>query len=415
MKKRIFCINIIIFFLFFLSLSLYGQADSFSDDNPPLVFYTDPIENTLRLGVSGEAISSSTQIPHETELLYFYPDVEVKPEEVSVPIETQKNLPVQAVQPTQPVQTPQPSTLPPQAKTQNQVQTKPNTATKDSAVQTKPTKSEEKQEKEEPLGGIWIEEVEAPSVTISTLNSSLIETKPIEASRSVSLKRGQLLEVSYPGSGWVYLGDHLAQNALVYQSRKLDQNNTIFTFKAVKETSSLLLFSRFDSLADVYQEDALSAKVTESIKEAPGTVKAPPYRTALAEEKSSKTERNSLVQEPSTTIFFDEPELSSTIKRDETSLITPTSQLEDAKKALADNNIDLALSKLDRYFAESTVNLDEAWFIRAQAYEANSALRDIKKALDSYKTIVSAYPESNRWQESNERITYINRLYFRIR
>jgi outer membrane protein assembly factor BamD (BamD/ComL family) len=56
-------------------------------------------------------------------------------------------------------------------------------------------------------------------------------------------------------------------------------------------------------------------------------------------------------------------------------------------------------------------SLDEGWFLRGQAYEANSAARDIRKALGAYQTLVSAFPESSRWNEADARIRYIKQYY----
>jgi len=89
--------------------------------------------------------------------------------------------------------------------------------------------------------------------------------------------------------------------------------------------------------------------------------------------------------------------------------------LAQAKKALSANNPVSALEQLDRFFTAAVSSLDEGWFLRGQAYEANGEARDIRKALAAYETLVSAYPESARWKEADARIRYIKQFYLRIR
>lgn len=89
--------------------------------------------------------------------------------------------------------------------------------------------------------------------------------------------------------------------------------------------------------------------------------------------------------------------------------------LKKAQQAYNQKHYDKALAYLRDFFNTSTTRLDEGLFLQGQVYEANSSLRDIKAALDSYETLVKNYPSSSKWQNANERIIYINRFYYNKR
>lgn len=290
-------------------------------------------------------------------------------------------------------------------------------------------------EKETVDAGIWTTEPTAPSVLPAE------KTESPAASRSATLAVGQNLQVWYPGSGWVYLGDASTLNGLAYDSRKLDKSDTLFLFKALKEGSYTLDFSRYDVLSDSFSEDALAVTVLPAAKARTGLVRAPDYRsgaeaaTAVPAEtpaetaapvKTSSAAASAITPAPAAT-----PLASSSVISDEPALVGAAGQtiiasgsggtddgsalLETARSAIAGENPAAALTALDSFFSKAVKNLDEGWFLRGQAYEANGASKNIKKALDAYQTLVSAYPESSRWKDADARIRYIKRFYLGIR
>jgi outer membrane protein assembly factor BamD (BamD/ComL family) len=111
----------------------------------------------------------------------------------------------------------------------------------------------------------------------------------------------------------------------------------------------------------------------------------------------------------------DEPELVTGSSIVSSPAEDPLVLLEKTRDALSAGDQEGALRELDRFFAVSVENLDEGWFLRGKAYEANGKARDIKKALDSYTTLMAAYPGSSFWKDAEARVRYINRLYLQIR
>ncbi len=102
-------------------------------------------------------------------------------------------------------------------------------------------------------------------------------TPPITASRSVTLKSGQYLDIVYPGTGWIYLGEMDGSSILRYEKREIGDGDTFFTLQA-KNTggTALLHFYKSDMLAGSYIDDYLSVTVSGTSRNAEH-VTAPSY------------------------------------------------------------------------------------------------------------------------------------------
>ncbi len=100
--------------------------------------------------------------------------------------------------------------------------------------------------------------------------------------------------------------------------------------------------------------------------------------------------------------------------QDTSAQLSASELLSQAEAALNSGDAAKALDLLDQFFRISVTELDKGWFLRGQTYEANGPLRNIRRALDAYKTLVDAFPSSPYWRKAQERVTYINRFYFNI-
>jgi len=234
-----------------------------------------------------EAVVPDISVPPGEKLLYFYPEPDFQFIAPVKPIETSASTPVPAI-------------VAPVSAVSSGIVTKPaTTPAVKPAVKTEATgkKTDVPAVVEKPvdnvLPGIWESEIVAPA-------QNAISTVPtISPSRKVTVAKGQTLEVWYPGSGWVYLGDVSAQNGLSYETRKLDNTNTLFTFKALKPGDYLLEFSRFDVLEDSFLSDALAVTVTDSTDTRLNKVRAPIIE-ALRHQRVSPRPRRTLLRLPRT-------------------------------------------------------------------------------------------------------------------
>jgi len=82
---------------------------------------------------------------------------------------------------------------------------------------------------------------------------------------------------------------------------------------------------------------------------------------------------------------------------------------------ISEGNAANALNSAEDFFKNYSVNLDEALFLRGQAYELNGPNKNVKKALEAYQTLTKAYPESKFWDKADARIRYIKKFYIDIK
>ncbi len=397
---------------------------------------------------------------------------------------------------------------------------------------------------------VLLPESEEPSLTDENENENADEEEeeePVQEellpSRKALLSKNQFLDIVYPGTGWVYVGEKDEPPLLAYFGRKIyvsektqeeddGAGSTLFTLRARAEGTARLNFYKIDRLTGEYIEDCLEVTVTdgtattthvtapsyadvvpprpnrtrkviaqvqpENIIKESSEVEIEPYgveetkaftrrslpqtetkkdssvkksetpETAASSEQkhneaaaasqpahsqsasqsekkpkaASKTEDDSgvvTVIQDSTSSKREQPsekQKKAPVQKAETQareepLLQKTqepskkqedqsSQSEDELLSLAQKSYDAkkyqeALDYLEKFFKKATAKIDEGLFIQAKVYESSSEVKDIKKALDTYETIVNNYPESIRWNESYERMTYLKRFYFSIR
>ena len=89
--------------------------------------------------------------------------------------------------------------------------------------------------------------------------------------------------------------------------------------------------------------------------------------------------------------------------------------LEQAKRAYAAKQYEDALDKVQRYLQDATTRIDEALYLQGQVLEAESSVKSIRSAIDSYESLTKNYPMSSLWGKANNRIIYLKRFYIEIR
>ena len=83
---------------------------------------------------------------------------------------------------------------------------------------------------------------------IEIQEAELEEEMVIIPSRSVSLKKGETLVVTYPGTGWVYMGSTSEYNNLASRGRKLGSADTKYTLLAKEAGTQIHHFYKMDHL-----------------------------------------------------------------------------------------------------------------------------------------------------------------------
>ena len=301
--------------------------------------------------------------------------------------------------------------------------------------------------------------------TVALSKEPETEQKP-KVSRMVAVEEKQRLELTYPGHGWVYVGEQTSQPGLKYEQRKLQDNNSIFMFTAEKKGDYILHFSYFDVFTNEFVTDAIAVSVSAARSTAAkAMVKAPDYQTeadsdateaqakkntqAAASQPSSNSTSNtgtgttphtaqaaaeapqtvgagsqSKISEQAMTAGTAEAASSAAGNTGDSTGQVPTAAseevlssdqlLEKARAAIAAADAGTALTYLDNFFTTAEEKLDEGWFLKGRAYELNGSVRNIRLALDAYKTLTDSFPQSKYWAEADARIRYITGFYINI-
>lgn len=284
-----------------------------------------------------------------------------------------------------------------------------------------------------------IEEEEPKENTEQTENNS--QKTP---SRSMTAKNNQYVDIIYPGRGWIYMGEDEGKDQILrYFGRKLGTENTTFTLRTTKSGETVLHFYKNDVLKGEYIDDYLEIKVLEESAKPNERAKAPSYeesvpqktvrleKKAETQEDTQKTDEIKNIEEKTSD---NEQKLSS---QDETNLkqndvsnnvskdvskpeqkkslkIDTKNLLEQAKKDFEAKSYAQALSEVQQYLDTQNTRIDEALFLQGQILEADSEVKNIKSAIDSYNSLIKNYPASTFWQEANRRKIYLNRYYVNI-
>ena len=329
-----------------------------------------------------------------------------------------------------------------------------------------------------------------------------LEVQKAVPSRSVDIKNNQYLDIVYPGSGWVYLGeaeenrDQKKQPLFSYFGRKLGTSDTTFTLRSRKPGSTLLHFYKNDALTGQYIDDYLAVNIDSENAKAGTRASAPAYAevvppkptrqtrqsytnaetagAGLAESDGHSTATNAPATtsaQQNTTAPGSQQRITNTMslpsaqtgavipsqedkgvktvvqttesapggesKAASTSSVyggqqaetngttAPTAQqnadegnldlLEQAKRSYAAQKYEDALHQVQQFLQDATNRIDEALYLQGQVLEAESSVKSVRSAIDSYETLTKNYPMSALWGKANNRIIYLKRFYIEIR
>lgn len=264
-------------------------------------------------------------------------------------------------------------------------------------------------------------------------------------SRSVTLKKFEYLDVTYPGSGWIYMGLTDNSKDIAYFGRKLGTKDTKFSLQARAAGTKIIHFYRNDPLTGQYLDDYIEVIIQPENGSNKTHIEAPEYKLPVKklekqikqiEEQSEETEAENTetektipvetnktvsvapekktLQNPVTT---QKAEQSIQEEQSEKSASSPDSQtlLKEAQLLYNEKEYKASLSKLNQFFELSTDNRDEALYLKGQILEEKSEVRDIKGAIDAYSTLTKNYPASKFWDSANKRIIYLKRFYLEVR
>lgn len=298
-----------------------------------------------------------------------------------------------------------------------------------------------------------------------------IVNKKIKPSRSMTIKKNQYIDITYPGTGWIYLGQKDNKKDFTFFGRKLGGKDTSFTLRAKNPGTYLLHFYKNDPLTNSYIDDYLEVIVenketssTEHILAPNYATIVPPKVTITAETRKENKKQNinktvdenknkqQKTQEEQTQNVASKKPIDSSVKTviqtqdaENTNEISETSNTQNiietkqeenntqnkpnqnldklkesellalAKKQFANKEHSNALYTLEKFFEKAVSKIDEGLFLQGQILESKSDVQNIKGAIDSYELIVKSYPASAYWTQANKRTIFLKRFYINIR
>ncbi|HAO29937.1 MAG TPA: hypothetical protein DCQ43_01170, partial [Treponema sp.] len=269
-------------------------AESDRIDSDEAFFMTEPepenpgLSSATRLAQGARAVSeekaqkigttpTGTRLPENT--------VTVKESTSSVqtttPVQTTTTTPVQTTT-TTPVQTTTTTTTP----VQTAITTTTSSASSSPAKTTSTTTASSTQTQTD------VEETPTYSTTITPEIPTVTNTPPVQSftpSRTVTLRTKEYLECTYPGTGWVYLGETVQTPLMDYRGRNISTGDTLFTLQAKQEGTTYLHFYKYDALADTFIDDYLEVIVKGS-GSSDNRVRAPQYELIVPERLGAESQ-----------------------------------------------------------------------------------------------------------------------------
>lgn len=295
--------------------------------------------------------------------------------------------------------------------------------------------------------------------------------KKIKPSRSMTIKKNQYIDITYPGTGWIYLGQKDNKKDFTFFGRKLGGKDTSFTLRAKNSGTYLLHFYKNDPLTNSYIDDYLEVIVenketssTEHILAPNYATIVPPKVTITAETRKENKKQNinktvdenknkqQKTQEEQIQNSVTKKQIDSSVKTviqtqdaEDTNEIPETSNTQNnietkqeendtqkqpkqnldilkesellalAKNQFANKEHSNALFTLEKFFEKAVSKIDEGLFLQGQILESKSDVQNIKGAIDSYELIVKSYPASAYWTQANKRTIFLKRFYINIR
>jgi len=307
------------------------------------------------------------------------------------------------------------------------------------------------------------EESIEPTIEIGT-EEEAEEEIVIVPSRSVTLKKGETLVITYPGNGWIYMGSTSEYNNLASRGRKLGTTDTKYTLLAKESGTQIHHFYKVDNLTGEYIDDYIEVTVLEKKGKSSTVVSAPDYSELVPKKPESPAKASpkaapkiETVEEAATTEIpapaakaqpQPQPQPQPEAKAEAEAIVEPQNEsqddsedsvieieseddvividednenpeeletiMEQARTSLSSKKYDDAYPALVQYLELSTDNRDEALYLLGQILESNSKYRDIKQAVETYQTLCDNYPASKYWDKANKRIVYLKRFYINI-
>ena len=283
-------------------------------------------------------------------------------------------------------------------------------------------------------GNIELANVADKEEESQTLKEANVKYRP---SRSVTLKRKEYVDITYPGTGWIYMGITDGSRDLLYFGRALGTKDTTFSLQARNPGTKNLHFYKNDYLTGKYIDDYVEVVILDEEGSKSTRIAAPAYKQPAKTESTEKpaTETKSAKSDVSAS----GAKTSDSVKsQSESSGKNENSQDAGKEKEQEENAVPLVIpdtsvliseaeslynegkykeakEKINLFLNYAAKNIDKGLYLKGKILEAKSDIQDIKGAYDAYTKLTKEYPASRYWDDANKRIIYLKRFYLEAR
>lgn len=228
--------------------------------------------------------------------------------------------------------------------------------------------------------------------------------------RMIRAFAGQLVEIPFQGSGWVYLGEADSRKGITYDSRRVETDGQRLVFRAERAGTYTLQFYKQDFI----QDRIINEQVRVIINEASERSSASWTSSQDVDLSSANAAEPAQTTPPPGTppTSGEEPPILPTLAT--TVLPESIDYLQKAQEAYTAGKFSDALAALDAFRQRYPPGSDEAWLLYGKTLEAVSDVRDIRSSLDYYRRLLREYPQSPLCTDARKRIAYIERYFFII-
>lgn len=266
--------------------------------------------------------------------------------------------------------------------------------------------NENEDETSEPVSTEQIEQTDAGD-EIDLTEQQEEPTEPVP-SRKITMRIQEYLDVTYPGSGWIFMGLTDGSKGMTYSGRKLGTKDTVFTLQAKEPGTKILHFYRIDPLTGGYIDDYIEVEVLDETGSNETHVSAPDYTPPLPKKAAELVQKNADEESDEDLPQVIDAESQNLPERESEPTITQSAQREENPEPAARRENPAVTTRPETPAATLTTQADETPATN-QTEENRQTTQNPRLSYENQETNPSANQAAeNRQANQSPRLSYEN-------
>ncbi len=228
---------------------------------------------------------------------------------------------------------------------------------------------------------------------------------------TVLYKTPGTIEISLEKPGWIYAGEKDGKSGIVFESRQVFPDRTLFRFSLKEEERYRIVFQ----LQDRSGKTELSEINLEKDKGMDGkaAVVPSPYISITGNSKELSYSGPASGSNPDSDKY---PYPGFPAETGEKGML-PDNVIAEAASFAEGGNIEMAIELLEMVIRDNPLreDNDKVYYLLGRYYEADSSRRNASKSVFYYEQILDNFPLSDYINEADERIRYLRKHFIHIR